>query len=210
MKRQTGITKQAFTLIELLIVVAIIAILAAIAVPNFLEAQTRAKVARASNDMRALVTSLEAYCVDYSTYAPVGGVTAQGVVDIPNKALGGYSNKFVTSALTTPVAYSTSLPYDIFYNAKGTPEQRYIYYTFLDGEKKRFPASFGPGTATEYRLEQFGPYVLWACGPDGDRIDLGPPQTPALGPLYVGFYDPTNGTISNGDLVRSPRLNSPM
>ena len=47
-----------FTLIELLIVVAIIAILAAIAVPNFLEAQTRAKVARVRADMRSLATAL--------------------------------------------------------------------------------------------------------------------------------------------------------
>ena len=53
-----------FTLIELLIVVAIIAILAAIAVPNFLEAQTRAKVSRTKADMRSVATAIEAYRLD--------------------------------------------------------------------------------------------------------------------------------------------------
>ncbi len=58
----------AFTLIELLIVVAIIAILAAIAVPNFLEAQTRAKVARVKADMRTIATAVETYHIDYDAY----------------------------------------------------------------------------------------------------------------------------------------------
>lgn len=62
--------KRGFTLIELLIVVAIIAILAAIAVPNFLQAQTRSKVARTYTDMRTLATALEEYAVDYNRYVP--------------------------------------------------------------------------------------------------------------------------------------------
>ena len=62
--------KSAFTLIELLIVVLIIAILAAIAVPNFLEFQTRAKVSRVQSDLRALSIGMEAYQVDNGIYPP--------------------------------------------------------------------------------------------------------------------------------------------
>ena len=55
---------RAFTLIELLIVMGIIMILAAVAVPNFLDAYTRAKVSRVHSDMRTLATALESYHAD--------------------------------------------------------------------------------------------------------------------------------------------------
>ena len=62
--------KSAFTLIELLIVVAIIGILAAIAVPNFLNAQLRSKIAKAESEMRSIATALESYRLDNNIYPP--------------------------------------------------------------------------------------------------------------------------------------------
>ncbi|MCA9433681.1 MAG: prepilin-type N-terminal cleavage/methylation domain-containing protein, partial [Candidatus Omnitrophica bacterium] len=48
-----------FTLIELLIVIAIILILIAIALPKFLEAQVRAKIAKAKGEMRTLGIAMD-------------------------------------------------------------------------------------------------------------------------------------------------------
>ncbi|MEQ8819619.1 MAG: prepilin-type N-terminal cleavage/methylation domain-containing protein, partial [Sumerlaeia bacterium] len=94
---------RAFTLIELLITVAIIAILAAIAVPNFLEAQTRAKVSRVKNDLRTLATSIEAYTVD-NNRPPYDGE--------PGTDHYGWASIF--AQVTTPVAYLTTIPTDVF------------------------------------------------------------------------------------------------
>ncbi|MCA9445585.1 MAG: prepilin-type N-terminal cleavage/methylation domain-containing protein [Candidatus Omnitrophica bacterium] len=54
-----------FTLIELLIVIAIILILIAIALPNFLDAQARAKVARERSDIKTLATAIESLRIDF-------------------------------------------------------------------------------------------------------------------------------------------------
>src|SRR5688572_2015319 len=100
--------KTGFTLIELLIVVAIIAILAAIAVPNFLEAQTRAKVSRCAADMRSLRTGLESYVVDHNKYPE----TDYGAGVFQNLAGAGMDR------LSTPVAYITSVPRSPFKDEK--------------------------------------------------------------------------------------------
>lgn len=61
--------KEGFTLIELMIVIAIIGILAAIAIPQFSAYRTRSYNSSAQSDVRNLATAQEAYYVDASRYA---------------------------------------------------------------------------------------------------------------------------------------------
>jgi len=65
--------EKGFTLIELMIVIAIIGILAAIAIPQFSAYRTRSYNASANADLRNACTAQEAYYVDKSTYTNLVG-----------------------------------------------------------------------------------------------------------------------------------------
>ncbi|MEQ1860310.1 MAG: prepilin-type N-terminal cleavage/methylation domain-containing protein [Chthoniobacteraceae bacterium] len=57
-------TRGGFTLVEIMIVVAIIALLAAIAVPNFLRARKRSQATRILEDLRLIDSAIDQYAIE--------------------------------------------------------------------------------------------------------------------------------------------------
>jgi len=193
--------RRGFTLIELLIVVAIIAILAAIAVPNFLEAQTRAKVSRTRTDMRSLATAIESYRVDFNMYPP----------DIHDPAFPGF-NTFLGRLipLTTPIAFITTIPTDIFAMdiAYGSSPQSGPYRQGgMTGAPVLLPivydyAKFDPG------LDMVSVWDDISSNPEGIAWALSSPGPSTMDVIFLGFsnyviYDATNGTLSEGQILRT-------
>jgi type II secretion system protein G len=167
---------QAFTLIELLIVVAIIGILAAIAVPNFLNAQLRAKIAGTESDLRLLVNAMLQYHLDNNSY---------------HAHRDGEAQQF---PLTTPVPYLTSFLRDRFQGnyriEKATGfENSYTYYHWIPYATHTdiWNPAWHPLVRAAHRTRNGGLVDGW--GPAGIRG--GPP------------FDPSNGLTSRGGFIKS-------
>ncbi len=70
----SSLHRKGFTLVEIMIVVAIIALLAAIAVPGFLRARKRSQASRILNDLRMIDSALDQYAIETNKKSndPVG------------------------------------------------------------------------------------------------------------------------------------------
>jgi general secretion pathway protein G len=85
--------KRGFTLVEILIVVVILGILAAIVIPQFTEASTEAKLSSLCSDLQTIRSQIELYKVQHNdampgtaagvsfTKAMTGGTTLAGAID---------------------------------------------------------------------------------------------------------------------------------
>lgn len=191
-----------FTLIELLIVIAIILILIAIALPNFLEAQVRAKVVRGKAELRTVATALEEYRIDFNIYPP----------DHDNNA----SDQNGLYQLTSPLKYLGALPQDPF-NAQGSglalSEEPGTYEMGSTGVTPAQLARMGGSLIASYiykKRNNIHAFVLLGAAPDGverfggnDNWPFGPgSQASNPCPGEGGMtYSATNGTKSTGDLI---------
>lgn len=217
---------RAFTLIELLIVVAIIAILAAIAVPNFLEAQVRSKTSRVKSDHRTLATAMEAYYVDNNQYILCNTFGLAGArPSIP-------ADPKVLERLSTPISYiTTGILKDPFQvkrrsgslitggettlSASQVAWETWTAQT-LDGVDGHLYASYlyssmynsltntsGLDRADGSPVEKATAYFMQSAGPMESQINMGGVIAQATEALSIELvYDPTNGTISFGNIFR--------
>jgi len=174
-------------LIELLIVVAIIGILAAIAVPNFLNAQVRAKISRAQADLRTLELAILQYTVD--------------VNDIPPHSHEPNQNFW----LTTPVAYLSGFLTDPF---QQVPNVKELFATELRYPKSQYhwdpydiryhpdmtPVGFDASVNPDFGPRKQASGVIFGMGP---ALKYKGASTVEWQP-----FEPSNGLYSIGILRR--------
>lgn len=132
--------KKGFTLVELLVVMAILGILAAITLANFTTSQAKGRDAQRKSDLRQISNALEAYYTDHGSY-PVGvagkimacGCATQNPCVYRACSWGGTSNREFLDGNNT--VYMKEIP-----NDPVSPRQ--YYYVSTDGKSYGLYSSF--------------------------------------------------------------------
>ena len=208
--------KRGFTLVELLIVIAIILILIAIALPNFLDAQLRAKVTKVEAELVTVAHAVEVYRTDWPRYPP--DASLEPTRFNPYGPIGPLL-RYSIMQLTTPTRYLFEIPLDIFGPSTGEPLRDgfgfslfwaktdvaegfpYMYYSARSSRNCLGSSIYGD------MMEEKGfKYALTSLGPDRDYdMEYADPMLFVRGKYEVWAYVPTNGTKSSGDLYRKKR-----
>ena len=225
----------AFTLVELMVVVSIISILTLIAVPNFTDAQVRAKVSAVKNNLRVQAQKFEILQIDTSKYPTAGKWRWCLFWRVPT---------WITQA------DDKFDKFDIFYKNMFGPHQDPFEYEAMKRRGTRDYEWLAVKSGTEYLCngfgffhpkfmiegierggatwqdmdvnnwkalhDQAGEWMIYSPGPDlivnspywidvpgwgyGETGDGGYREKN----LFID-YDPTNGTVSYGNIIRTQR-----
>ena len=132
--------KKGFTLIELMIVVAIIGILAAIAIPNFIKFQARSKQSEAKANLKAMYTAQKAYYQEKDTFLPditrIGFAPERGNryrYTLNTEACGTCEIRSGTTATTTAGVALDGVEVDTFKFPLGTTASNVVFVAFAFG-----------------------------------------------------------------------------
>ena len=179
-----------FTLIEVLIIVAVIGILSAIAIPNYINSQIRSKVARAKAEERIIGIAFESYAVDWDAY--------------PHDTLPGWPY-YISNRISTPIPYLTEgVLYDPFpVNSAFPIAKRYRYKNMeTDPIGDVYTCLWTPLPGTLLDQQYLGKWVIYSSGP---WRKLAIPDGFADGHTEGDWlwlpYDPTNGILSFGNVI---------
>ena len=112
--------EKGFTLIELLVVILIIGILAAIALPAFLNQRAKAQDSEAKSAVRTAQTAMETYYTDNQTYAQVGSTALLTQIQNIEPALQNANGLTVTPNSTDP-----KTGYTVTVTSKGNDQNKF-------------------------------------------------------------------------------------
>ncbi len=188
MHRNLGRSYSGFTLTELLVVVAIISILAAIALPNYLNAQIKAKVSRSQADMRSISIALEVYHLDHNTYPP----WTQNRITLYDDR---HPNQIRYYRLTTPTSYLSEIPRDPFASYANPADYDWWgwAYDYVDSFDTKNGMEDPHAWGHVWRINSWGPD--FTNGYAGRYVGC-------LQGKPVFLYCPSNGLTSAGDILR--------
>ena len=133
--------KRAFTLIELLIVMAVIAILIAIAIPSFRGMQQQANVTKAEGDVRVLKIAIESYYKTNGAYPAEANYQATLLAATPKVLEGNLYDYFAAAA-------NTAYVYDLSTDSPTTAKYYIVYSVGAAGNGAATVSNAGVVTVT--------------------------------------------------------------
>jgi prepilin-type N-terminal cleavage/methylation domain-containing protein len=170
---------QAFTLIELLTVIAIIAVLAGLLFPAFQSAMRKGETAQAQTDIKMIESAIQAYHLQYGLYPVVPLSNNDNGGDYCFGGLGGYANNGQLMDILRSFdrgpgnsGFANNLRKIVFINAS----QKSLDSTgnYLDPWGRQYEITIDTGNDNICNGLKGGyadvpnrTVVVWSCGPDG-------------------------------------------